>query len=273
MEQVATTNSKSIRLLLRTAILMIFALVILAVPVSAQDDVHTLPVANIVLVHGAWADGSSWSAVIGQLQEVGYNVTAVQIPLTSLDDDVATVRGVLANQTGATILVGHSYGGAVITQLGADAPNVIGLVYIAAFAPDEGETMGALTGTGEPPAGASAIRPDARGFLWLDPQGFVDYFAADVDPIQAQVLASVQKPIFAASLVGDQAFGTPSWSLLPSWYLVATDDQMIPPDAERFMAQRMGATVVEVASSHVPMVSHPDDVANLIMQAAEATAQ
>lgn len=252
------------------AIITIFSLLVMVVPSLAQDEASPLPIPNIVLVHGAWADGSSWSSVIQQLQEAGYTVTAVQLPLTSLDDDVATVRGVLANQTGDTILVGHSYGGAVITQLGADAPNVVGLVYIAAFAPDEGETLGALTGSGEPPAGTSAIRPDAQGFLWLDPAGFVEYFAADVDPIQAQVLASVQKPIFAASLVGDQAFGTPAWSLLPSWYLVATDDQMIPPDAERLMAQRIGATVVEVASSHVPMISHPNEVTSLILSAATA---
>lgn len=254
----------------RAIAIAIFTLLVLVVPVLAQEatpEMNTLP--NIVLVHGAWADGSSWSAVIERLQAMNYHVTAVQLPLTSLDEDVATVQGVLAAQTGPTILVGHSYGGAVITNVGADAPNLVGLVYIAAFAPDQGETMAALTGSGTPPAGAAAIRPDARGFLWLDPAGFVQYFAPDVDPVQARVLAAEQKPIAAASLVGDEAFGVPSWRSLPSWYLVSTDDQMIPPDAERFMAQRMGATVVEVASSHVAMISHPDAVTDLIVQAAQ----
>jgi pimeloyl-ACP methyl ester carboxylesterase len=228
----------------------------------------TLP--NIVLVHGAWADGSGWSSVIQNLQAKGHTVTAVQLPLTSLDADVATVTGVLSNQNAPTILVGHSYGGSVITQVGPDAPNLAGLVYIAAFAPDEGESMKGLTSGDPKPVGVSAIRPDARGFLWLDPDGFVNFFAPDVDPVQARVMSAAQKPIFSGSLLGEQAFGKPSWKAFPSWYLVASDDQMIPPDAERFFAQRMGATVVEVPSSHVPMVSQPDAVTNLILTAAQA---
>lgn len=269
MQHNPSSDLKSWRSLL-SVIAAMFALSIAVVPVLAQEgrpESNALP--NIVLVHGAWADGSSWSGVIQRLQMVGYNVTAVQLPLTSLDEDVATVRGVLAAQTGPTILVAHSYGGAVITQLGTDAPNVIGLVYIAAFAPDAGETMKALTSAGPQPAGSAAIRPDQRGFLWLDPSGFVQFFAPDVDPVQAKMLASVQKPIAAASLVGEEVFGTPSWKSLKSWYLVATNDQMIPPDAERLMAQRMGAKIVEVASSHVPMISHPNYVANLIMRVAQ----
>ena len=257
------------RIVLYAAIVVLTVVSAVSIPALAQDASNQAKLANIVLVHGAWADGSSWSGVIQRLQKIGYNVTAVQIPLTSLDEDVAKVRGVLAAQTGPTILVGHSYGGAVITKLGKDAPNVVGLVYIAAFAPDEGETMKALTGSGPQPAGSAAIRPDAQGFLWLDPAGFVQFFAPDVDPVQARVLAAVQKPIAAASLVGEEVFGVPSWKSLKSWYLVATNDQMIPPDAERLMAKRMGATVVEIKSSHVPMLSHPDDVANLIARAAQ----
>jgi pimeloyl-ACP methyl ester carboxylesterase len=225
---------------------------------------------NIVLVHGAWADGSSWSGVIQRLQQADYYVTAVQISLDSLDNDVARTREVLAEQTGPTILAGHSYGGTVITQLGTNAPNVVGLVYVAAFGPDEGESMKALAAGGPPPASSEAIRPDKQGYLWLDPAGFLKYFAPDVEPTQARIMASVQKPIAASTLLGDTAIVKPSWKGLPSWYLVSTDDQMIPPDAQRFFAQRMGATTVSVASSHVPMVSHPDVVADLIIQAAQA---
>ena len=225
---------------------------------------------NIVLVHGAWADGSSWGDVIQRLQEAGYYVTAVQNPLSSLMDDAAATRRVLAAQTGPTILVGHSYGGAVITKLGKDAPNVIGLVYVAAFAPDTGETMRGLTSSGPAPVGSSAIRPDASGYLWLDREGFVKYFAPDVDLTQVRVMAAVQKPIAAAALTGTDVFTDPTWRLLPSWYLVAEGDQMITPDAQRFMAARIGATVSSVGGSHVPMVSHPDEVATLIMKAAQA---
>jgi pimeloyl-ACP methyl ester carboxylesterase len=233
---------------------------------SASPGSGTLP--NVVLVHGAWADGSSWSGVIERLQTDGYHVTAVQLPLTGVDADAAVVREVLAAQSGPTILVGHSYGGAVITALGTDAPNVVGLVYVAAFAPDEGETLKALTSAGTPPAGVAAIRPDAQGNLWLDPDGFVEYFAPDLDPMEARMLAAVQHPIAASAFQSDQPFGPPTWKTVPSWYLVATDDQMIPPDAERFFAQRMGATTSEIASSHVAMLSHPDVVAQLIETAA-----
>jgi pimeloyl-ACP methyl ester carboxylesterase len=177
---------------------------------------------------------------------------------------------VLAAQDAPTILVGHSYGGAVITQLGTDAPNVVGLVYIAAFVPDQGETMQGLTGAGPAPAGSAAIRPDAAGFLWLDPAGFVQFFAPDVAPVQARVLAAVQKPIAAAALLGAEPFGVPAWKALPSWYLLTQDDQMIPPAAQQFMAGRAGATLATVAASHVPMLSQPEAVANLIMAATAA---
>ena len=225
---------------------------------------------NVVLVHGAWADGSSWSGVIERLLSAGYSVTAVQLDLTSLANDVARVRQVLMAQTSPTLLVAHSFGGVVITELGKDAPNVVGLVYVSAFAPDEGETMKALITEGAQPSGGAAIRPDACGLIWLDRNGFVQYFAPDVDPTQARVLAAVQKPIATRSFLGEEPLGEPAWKTLPSWYLITEQDQMIPPDAQRYMAQRAGATISSVASSHVSMLSHPDVVAALIVRVAES---
>lgn len=221
---------------------------------------------NVVLVHGAWADGSSWSDVIQHLQKAGYNVTAPQFPLTSLADDVARLREVLAVQTGSTIVVGHSYGGQIITALGTDAPNVVGLVYIAGFGLDEGESLGALLSQGPPTPVLANLRIDDRGFAWLLQPDFVKYFAADVDRVKANVMFAVQQPLSMSTL--EDTMGTPSWKTLPSWYLVAKNDQAIPPDAERLFAKRMGATVVEIESSHVVMVSHPDAVINLIVEAA-----
>jgi pimeloyl-ACP methyl ester carboxylesterase len=188
--------------------------------------------------------------------------------LAVLDDDVAWVRHVLAAQTGPTVLVAHSFGGAIITGLGKGAPNVVSLVYVSAFAPAEGETMEGLINGGPQPAGAAALRPDSLGFILLDRDGFLEYFAPDVDPVQARVLATAQKPIAAGSFLGTEPFGEPTWKSLPSWYLVTEQDQMIPPTAQRFMAQRMGATVSLVASSHVSRLSHPDVVADLILQVA-----
>ena len=237
-------------------------------PVTARNAAHTAMLPNIVLIHGAWADASSWSGVIRRLQKAGYQVTAVQLGLASLEDDVARTRGVLASQTGPTLLVAHSYGGAVITQLGADAPNVVGLVYESAFAPDEGETMKALINGGPQPAGASAIRPDKQGYLWLDPAGFLKFFAPDVNPVEARVMEAVQKPISAGTLLGDEKFGPPAWKSFPTWFLITENDQMLPPAAQRLFAKRMNATVTSVAGSHVSMVSHPDEVADFIMRAA-----
>jgi len=222
---------------------------------------------NIVLVHGAWADGSSWSAVIEKLQAEGHKVTAPQFPLTSLADDVARLRQVLALQEGATIVVGHSYGGQIMTALGADAPNVVGLVYIAAFGLDEGESLGALLSQGPPPPALVHQFVDKRGFAWLTEEDFVYHFAADVDPVKAKVMYAVQQPLAATAF--NETMGVPAWKSLPSWYMVATDDQALPPDAERLFAKRMGATVVEVPSSHVAMVSHPDDVVRLTEAAVE----
>jgi pimeloyl-ACP methyl ester carboxylesterase len=211
----------------------------------------TLP--NIVLVHGAWADGSSWSAVIEHLQADGYRVTAPQFPMTRLADDVARLRQVLARQNGPTLVAGHSYGGQIITALGTDTPNVVGLVYIAAFGLDEGESI------------------DQHGFAWLPEDDFVNHFAADVDPVKARVMFAVQQPLHGSAL--GEVMGVPAWKSLPSWFLIADGDQAIPPDAQRQFAPRMGATTVEVPTNHVAMVSHPDEVLQLIKTAAEAVAR
>jgi len=223
---------------------------------------------NVVLVHGAWADGSSWSAVIERLQANGYNVTAPQFPMTALANDVARLRQVLARQNGPTIVAGHSYGGQIMTALGADAPNVVGLVYIAAFGLDEGESIGALLSQGPVTPSLAHMIIDAQGSAWLSEDDFVNHFAADVDPVKARVMFAVQQAL-SASALGD-VMGKPAWKSLRSWYMVASKDQAIPPDAERLFAKRMNATTVEVPSSHVAMVSHPDEVAKLIETAAKA---
>jgi pimeloyl-ACP methyl ester carboxylesterase len=236
---------------------------------SLQDVLSKFDAAvghSVVLVHGAWADGSSWSKVISILQNQGFNVVAAQIPLTSLDADIVVTRNLLTSQGGPTVLVGHSYGGAVISGAANDAPNVVALVYIAAFGLDEGESIEGLGKQGPALAGAAKIRPDDRGFLWIDRDGFPQAFAADVDPVEARVMAATQKPLSLASFTAKS--GPPAWKHLPSWYLVSSNDQMIPPQAEEFMANRMGATVLKVASSHAAMVSHPKEVADLIFLAA-----
>jgi len=223
---------------------------------------------NIVLVHGAWADGSCWSAVIATLQADGFTVTAPQFPETSLADDVARLRQVLARQSGPTIVCGHSYGGQIVTALGEDAPNVIGLVYIAAFGLDEGESLGALLGAGPPtPSLAHLIVED--GFGRLPEDDFVEHFASGVDPAKARVLCAVQQPISLSTF--EDVMGVPAWKRHPSWFLVATGDQAIPPDAERQFAARMGATTVEVDAGHLAMISHPGEVVSLIKAAVEAT--
>ena len=223
---------------------------------------------NIVLIHGAWAEGSCWSGVIERLQADGYHVTAPQFPLTTLADDVARLRQVLDLQDGPTVVTGHSYGGQVITALGADAPNVAGLVYIAAFGLDQGESLGALLSQGPVTPALAHLFTDKQGFGWLSEDDFVDHFAGDVDPVQAKVMYAVQQPI--AMSIFEEPMGVPAWKTLPSWYLVATADEALPPDAERLFATRMGATTVEIPSSHVAMVSHPSEVAELIETAAKA---
>jgi len=191
-----------------------------------------------------------------------------QFPLTSLADNVARLRQVLARQQGPTLLAGHSYGCQIITALGADAPNVVGLVYIAGFGLDEGESIGALLGQGAPTPALAHLDVDKQGFAWLPEDDFVGHFAADVDPVKARVMFAVQQPLTLTAY--DDVMGVPAWKALPSWFLVADGDQTIPPDAERLFAKRMGATTVEISSNHVAMVSHPEDVLQLIKTAIQA---
>jgi len=226
---------------------------------------------NIVLVHGAWADGSCWSAVIESLQAAGYNVTAPQFPLTSLADDVARLRQVLKRQGGPTVVAGHSYGGQIMTSMGEDAPGVVGLVYIAAFGLDQGESLGALLGGGPPTPALAHLIVDEQGFGWLPEDDFVAHFASDVDPVKAKVMYAVQQGLSMSTF--EDIMGAPAWKSQPSWYLVATDDEALPAEAERMFAQRMGAETVEVPASHVAMVSHPDEVVRLIEAAAAVPAQ
>jgi pimeloyl-ACP methyl ester carboxylesterase len=221
---------------------------------------------NFVLVHGAWADGSSWRGVIEGLQANGEAVIAPQFPLTSLADDVARLRQVLARQAGPTIVVGHSYGGQIITALGSH-PKVLALVYVAAFGLDQGESLGQLLGGGPPTPALANLSVDEEGFGWLPEEDFVGHFAADVEPARARVLCAVQQPISMSTF--EYTMGVPAWKGLPSWFVVAANDEAIPPDAERQFAERMGATTVEVASGHLAMVTHADVVIEQIEAAAQ----
>jgi pimeloyl-ACP methyl ester carboxylesterase len=230
-----------------------------------------MSVNNIVLVHGAFADGSSWSSVVQRLQKEGYTVTAPQFPLTSLDADLSRLREVLAAQSGPTLVVAHSYGGQIITALGTDAPHVAGLVYVAGFGLDQGESVGPLASKYPPSPATANLRVDKQGFGWIPQGDFVKHFAADVDPVKANVMYAVQQPLPLSSF--NDVMGKPAWKTLPSWYLVAKNDQAIPPDLERFFAKRMGATTVEIDTSHVAMVSHPDDVTDLIIRASESVTE
>jgi pimeloyl-ACP methyl ester carboxylesterase len=221
---------------------------------------------NIVLVHGAWADGSCWNAVIERLQARGYNVTAPQFPESSLADDVARLRQVLDRQDGPTVVAGHSYGGQIMTALGTDAPNVAAMVYIAAFGLDQGESIGDLLAQGPPTPALAHLDIDKQGFAWLPEDDFVAHFAADLAPVEARAMYAVQQALAASTL--QDVMGIPAWKSCPTWFMVAENDEAIPPDAERQFAARMGATTVEIASSHVVMVSHPDEVAQMIESAA-----
>jgi pimeloyl-ACP methyl ester carboxylesterase len=257
---------KSWRTLLGVLTLVLLVTSVVGVTVMAQeDDKEALP--NIVLVHGAWADGSSWSPTIEQLQADGYNVVAPQFPHTSLADNVARLRHVLSRLTGPTIIAGHSYGGQIMTALGEDAPNVVGLVYVAAFGLDEGESIGALLEAAPPGPALHHLIIDDLGYAWLPQDDFVTYFASDVDPAQANVMWAVQQPLIGSALA--DVMGVPAWKSVPTWYLVATNDEAIPPDAQRLFAGRMGATTVEIESSHVAMFSHPQETADLIESAAQ----
>lgn len=220
---------------------------------------------TIILVHGGFVDGAGWEAVYKILKQDGYNVSVVQNPTVSLADDVAVTKRVIATHDGPVILVGHSYGGAVITEAGND-PKVSGLVYVAAFALDDGESVSSLIK--DPPPGASVppILPPVEGFLFLDKERFPASFAADVDADKAAFMADSQVPWGVGALTG--SISKAAWKTKPSWYLVATDDKMIPPPAQQFMAERAGAAVVSVPGSHAIYVSQPEAVAELIRTAA-----
>jgi pimeloyl-ACP methyl ester carboxylesterase len=220
---------------------------------------------NVVLVHGGFVDGSGWEAVHNILTRDGHHVSIVQNPTLSLADDVTVTRRVIDAQDGPVVLVGHSYGGAVITEAGND-PKVARLVYIAAFAPDKGESVASLIKDPPPDAPVPPILPPQDGYLFLDSAKFHASFAADVDPAKAAFMADSQVPWGVAALNG--SIDEPAWKTKPSWYLVATEDKMIPPPAQRFMSKRAGATVTEVPGSHAIYVSQPEAVAALIEQAA-----
>jgi pimeloyl-ACP methyl ester carboxylesterase len=226
-------------------------------------------VKNVVLVHGGFADGSGWQGVYQALKKDGYTVTIVQNPTVSLEDDVAVTKRALAAQDGPAILVGHSYGGVVITEAGND-PKVAGLVYIAAFAPDRGESVSKLISSPPPGAPVPPILPPQDGYLFLDRAKFPASFAADVSPDVAAFMADSQVPWGVQAL--DGTIKEPAWRTKPSWYLVASDDKMIPPDAQRAMSKRAGSTVVEVKGSHAVYVSQPQAVASIIEKAAKGVA-
>ncbi len=223
-------------------------------------------VRNVLLVHGGWVDGSGWEGVYKALKKSGYAVTIVQEATTSLADDVATTKRAIASQNGPVILVGHSYGGTVITEAGND-PKVVALVYVAAFAPDKGESVSTLIKDPVPGAPVPPILPPVDGYLLLDKGKFPASFAGDVSPDKAAFMADSQVPWGVNALGG--TISEPAWRTKPSWYLLTTDDKMIPPAAQRLMAKRAGATVVEVKASHAIFVSQPQALASLIEKAAK----
>jgi pimeloyl-ACP methyl ester carboxylesterase len=222
---------------------------------------------SIVLVHGAWADGSGWQQVHDILKKDGYTVSIVQNPTITLADDVAYARRVIDTQPGKVLLVGHSYGGVVITEAGND-PKVAGLVYVAAFAPDAGESVAKLGANPPPGAALPPVLPSTDGFLRLDPARFPASFAADVKPSLAKFMAVSQVPWGVGAYSGEVT--SPAWKTKPSWYMIARDDMMIPPPAQQAMSRRAGATVTEISASHALYISHPTEVAQFIRQAAQS---
>jgi pimeloyl-ACP methyl ester carboxylesterase len=227
------------------------------------------PVKNVVLVHGGFVDGSGWQGVYDVLKQDGYHVSVVQNPTFSLEGDVAATREVIDRQDGPVVLVGHSYGGAVITEAGSD-PNVAALVYIAAFAPDAGESVNTLIADPPPGAPVPPILPPKDGFLLLDREKFPASFAGDLPAKQAAFMADSQVPWGVDALAG--SISDPAWRTKPSWYMITTEDRMIPPPAQHAMSERAGSIVVEVAASHSVYVSQPGQVAHLIGQASSAAA-
>lgn len=224
------------------------------------------PIHNIVLVHGAWADGSSWSKIIPLLEKKGFHVTAVHLPFTTLAEDAATVKRMLALQDGPVLLVGHSYGGVVITEAGDD-PKVAGLVYVAAFAPDLGQSAGDLTNQYPPASGGKELRPDANGFLQLTNKGVAQDFAQDLTTPEKQLIAATQGQVSGPNELGAKVT-TVAWKQKPTSYIVADQDRMIAPELEKKFSEQMHAKTIHIASSHVPMLSHPVQVADFIAAAA-----
>jgi pimeloyl-ACP methyl ester carboxylesterase len=257
------------RLLAGSAAAIGLGLLLLAAPSHAQTTVKPDDAAKptIVLVHGAFADALGWQKVIPILQRDGYTALAVENPLTSLADDVQTTKRFIDAQKGPVVVVGHSYGGAVITGATVGNANVKALVYLAAFAPEAGERVDAFLEQ-YPSALGPALRPDAAGFLYADRAQFRDVFARDLPATEVSVAAATQKPI------NGSAFGAsvevPAWKTIPSWYVVAKEDRALNPDLERFYAKRIGAKTTEIKSSHVVFISHPEEVARVIEQAASA---
>lgn len=266
------TRSRQVRAPI-AALLLIGLLMATALTASAgATSSRPTPKPTIVLVHGAFADASGWSDVATTLQRRGFTVLATANPLRSVDGDSAYLRSILDTIQGPVVLVGHSYGGFVMTNAAHHSTNVTALVYIAAFAPDTGETVGGLTalnpGSGLADPSNLVVRPHPDGADgYINPATFRSIFAADVAPPQAAVLAASQRPASVATL--SQPSGPPAWAELPSWYLVASEDHTIPPATQRFMAQRAHATTIEVTSSHVAMISHPQQVTRLILDAAD----
>jgi pimeloyl-ACP methyl ester carboxylesterase len=224
---------------------------------------------SIILVHGAFADGSSWKGVIPILEKDGFTVTAVQNPLRSLPEDVATTKRVIDAQKGDVVLVGHSYGGAVITDAAAGSSKVKALVYVAAFAPDVGESLSGLIEKYPPSDLGQALAPDSASFLYINRTKFREIFAHDVSEDQTAIMAATQKPI-AASAFGEPVT-TATWKSIPSWYIVSTQDHAVNPELQRFMAKRINAQTTELKSSHVPFISQPEAVAGIIKAAAKST--
>jgi pimeloyl-ACP methyl ester carboxylesterase len=219
---------------------------------------------NIVLVHGAWLDGSSWSDVIPILQNAGHKVIAVQLPLHSLVEDVATVKRAIGFLGGPAILVGHSYGGFVITNAGYNNPNVTGLVYIAAFAPDEGQSLSNFVDPTKFPKDFLIF--DKGGFVYVNPKLFHDSFAHDVNSTEADIMAIVQKPPNFSPMLEEKS-GPPAWKQLPTWYQVSENDLLLPPELQHYFSERMNATTLSINSSHMSLLSNPNEVAQLILNA------
>ena len=232
-------------------------------PGVTQNMSNTTNATNIVLVHGLWADGSSWSKVIPILKNAGHKVIAVQLPLHSLADDVETVKRAIELAGGPTILVGHSFGGFIITNAAYNNQNVTGLVYVSAFAPDEGESTANFVDVSTLPPGL--LVPDSGGFLYLNSEMFHEAFIQDANATEAETLAVVQKP--AHQSFATEPSGPPAWKQLPTWFEVSEGDRIIPPDVQRNFAKRMNATTITLNSSHASLVTHPDEIAELILNA------